>query len=563
MTAFARPSLLDNRYAAIAETSAYTYDDDDLVNYAEFLRKHGRYKTKGGYVDASRHIRSLHRQQEDFQSSPSRSGILASINKSLLPAPPVGSIPRKIKVPEENEPTTLSNLANLENKKKEYDKQMKLIEEEMIRAKQREREAKRLEGDIKKEQRHVQHALRDLDVDTTKKRYYAEKSLSKNLQEKDKIEREFVKKREKQTKQRTDHLIDSLQTNKDKDRRNLLLYNDLSRQYGTKSHELQIKHQQLHQVHLDFEQKVQQRELEEARIKKELADIAMALNLEAQKAKADMKDFLTIVDFDRGLTMKQDLEPEQRTKNYDQDRRRLSSDMVLQRSMLDFKQRDALRRIGDTKSRLETVYAKQRQLNTSTAIMEQDRRAAQLMSKMNDIDNRRSQLMNQHIRDKTEKSEDKENEAAAKVKISHIEIEAKQHEDKLRDLEDKVAKNEEIEYTIRKSVKEAEFLRRKKEQEVQKLKEDLVKKKREDAKKVHDAIARCEQEERALERILAREKAKLFKLQTRREDNHERLARQREQMRENKALLNIHQQEHERLLQIQNQSHSLQSLNTI
>ncbi|CAF4873559.1 unnamed protein product, partial [Rotaria magnacalcarata] len=29
--------------------------------------------------------------------------------------------------------------------------------------------------------------------------------------------------------------------------------------------------------------------------------------------------------------------------------------------------------------------------------MEQDRRAAQLMSKMNDIDNRRSQLMNQHI----------------------------------------------------------------------------------------------------------------------------------------------------------------------
>ncbi|CAF4663382.1 unnamed protein product, partial [Rotaria magnacalcarata] len=58
-------------------------------------------------------------------------------------------------------------------------------------------------------------------------------------------------------------------------------------------HELQIKHQQLHQVHLDFEQKVQQRELEEARIKKELADIAMALNLEAQKAKADMKDFLT------------------------------------------------------------------------------------------------------------------------------------------------------------------------------------------------------------------------------------------------------------------------------
>ncbi|CAF3938646.1 unnamed protein product, partial [Rotaria sp. Silwood1] len=38
MTTFARPSLLDNRYAAIAETSVFTYDDDDLVNYADFLR---------------------------------------------------------------------------------------------------------------------------------------------------------------------------------------------------------------------------------------------------------------------------------------------------------------------------------------------------------------------------------------------------------------------------------------------------------------------------------------------------------------------------------------------
>lgn len=34
-------------------------------------------------------------------------------------------------------------------------------------------------------------------LDATKKRYHAEKNLSKNLQEKDRIEREFVKKREK------------------------------------------------------------------------------------------------------------------------------------------------------------------------------------------------------------------------------------------------------------------------------------------------------------------------------------------------------------------------------
>ncbi|CAF1043839.1 unnamed protein product [Rotaria sordida] len=573
MTAFARPSLLDNRYAVIAETSAYTYDDDDLVNYAEFLRQHGRYMTKGGYVDSSRRIRSLHRQQDGFQipkrqTPPSRTGLLASINKSSLSAPAIGTTPRKLKTSDENEllsPLSLS--ANLENKKKEYDKQMKLIEEQMIKAKQNEREAKRLEGDIKKEQRQLHHSLRDLDVDATRKRYNAEKHLSKNLEEKDKIEREFVKKREKQTKERTDRLIDSLQANKDKDRRNLLLCNDLARQYQTKSHELKIKHQQFNQIHSDFEQKVQQKELEENRLKKELADIATALNLEAQKVKTDMKDFLNIVDNDRVQTMKQDLEQEQKLnqtkvygKNYDQERRRLSGDVTLHRSMLDLKQRDALRRIGDTKSRLETIYAKQRQLNASTAVNEPDRRATQLMSKVTDIENRRSQLMNQYMRDKTEKHE---SEATTKAKTRPVELETKQHEDRLRHLENTMNKSEDVEYELRKSVKEAEFQRRKKEQEVQRLKDDLIRKKREDAKKIQNAIARSEQEEKELERHLAKEKAKLYKLQTRREDNYLRLTRQRQQMRENKALLDIHEREHERLLNVQTQSQSLQSFSTI
>ncbi len=34
----------------------------------------------------------------------------------------------------------------------------------MIKSKQSERETKRLEGDVKKEQRHLNHTLRELDV---------------------------------------------------------------------------------------------------------------------------------------------------------------------------------------------------------------------------------------------------------------------------------------------------------------------------------------------------------------------------------------------------------------
>ncbi|CAF4475099.1 unnamed protein product [Rotaria magnacalcarata] len=204
MTTFARPSLLDNRYSDIAETSVFTYDDDDLVNYADFLRKHGRYMTKGGYVDSSRRVRSLHRQQEDSilsqrPTAPSRGGLLAAINKSQLSSVSAPSIttPKKVKQSTGNElPSVIAISKSLENKKKEYDKQMRLIEEQMIKSKQTEREGKRVEGDVKKEQRHLHHTLKELDIDATKKHFETEKSLSKNLEEKDRIERDFAKKKE-------------------------------------------------------------------------------------------------------------------------------------------------------------------------------------------------------------------------------------------------------------------------------------------------------------------------------------------------------------------------------
>lgn len=70
-------------------------------------------------------------------------------------------------------------------------------------------------------------------------------------------------------------------------------------------------------------------------------------------------------------------------------------------------------------------------------------------------------------------------------------------------------KNEAIEHELRKSVKEAEFQRRRKEKEVEQLREDLIRKKRNDAKKIHDAIARAEDEEKQLHRHLVRETTKL------------------------------------------------------
>ena len=173
-------------------------------------------------------------------------------------------------------------------------------------------------------------------------------------------------------------------------------------------------------------------------------------------------------------------------------------------------------------------------------VSEQDRRAIQLKSKMSvgftdaprwfssttilqDIDQRRSQLANQYGR---AKPDEHPTEATSLAKSPHTDLLVKQHEDQLKHfqvypldwssivlyfvlLQKMLDKNEEVEHNLRQSVKEAEYQRRKKEQEVQRLKDELIRKKRDDAKKIHDAIARAEQEEKSLERHLFKEKSKL------------------------------------------------------
>jgi hypothetical protein len=55
--------------------------------------------------------------------------------------------------------------------------------------------------------------------------------------------------------------------------------------------ELEIKKSELNNLHSDFESKIRRKEEDEAKIKKEIAEIALALNMEAMKAKNDLFDF--------------------------------------------------------------------------------------------------------------------------------------------------------------------------------------------------------------------------------------------------------------------------------
>ena len=71
----------------------------------------------------------------------------------------------------------------------------------------------------------------------------------------------------------------------------MLVCNDLSRQFKIKKNELELKQTELSTLHNDFESRIRRKEEEEARVKKEIAEIALALNMETIKARNDLIDF--------------------------------------------------------------------------------------------------------------------------------------------------------------------------------------------------------------------------------------------------------------------------------
>lgn len=83
--------------------------------------------------------------------------------------------------------------------------------------------------------------------------------------------------------------------------------NDLSRQYKLKMDQLELRQTELNTLQSDFENRIRRKEEEELRLKKELAEIALALNMEAVKAKNDLYDFKRMIEDNRDKQIKDDL----------------------------------------------------------------------------------------------------------------------------------------------------------------------------------------------------------------------------------------------------------------
>merc|ERR1711976_640329 len=128
-----------------------------------------------------------------------------------------------------------------ERDQKDYERRIKTIEDHMWQHKQEERELKRVEGDIIKNQRTVRRSLRDYENAITRKRLAEDKKLDQGLEKYTRLQRMHTVRKEELTKQRLEHNVASEQMHKDQARKVQLTTSDLARQYRTKMSEMEVK----------------------------------------------------------------------------------------------------------------------------------------------------------------------------------------------------------------------------------------------------------------------------------------------------------------------------------
>ncbi|KAK3592660.1 hypothetical protein CHS0354_015960 [Potamilus streckersoni] len=437
----------------------------------------------------------------------------------------------------------------------------------MWQHKQEERELKRTEGDIVKNQRAVRQTLRDYENAITKKRMEEEKKLNTGLEKYTKLQREQTHKKEDIFKQRTERGIIKLQQNKSLGRKVALKSSDIARKYHTKLSDLELKRIEVMRLSQEFENKMRQKEEEQYKLKAELAELAIALNMETQKGRVHKfeaerdrrKEIATRINED--LTTDQSVESklaksEGDTKAAEMNKRKLSADMLLTRSHLSIKQRDEQRHLTDTQMRLADNSNVQRQLNEAAFHAEMDLKARQIDQKVEAHNTRRVSQLQTSMKHKKEKEESQQRELEEKFRRRQAEEQRKQHEDSLKFFKKMVSKGEDLEQMLYGKVRNCEYNRQKQEQNVRRIQQALSDLRKKNASKVKEEIAECFQLEKDLEQKLLKEKAELDKVHAEREESYFRLQKHRQILREDKHNLVEHEKEHTRLIRIGSRSDS-------
>ncbi|XP_060071550.1 trichohyalin-like [Ylistrum balloti] len=553
---FEHGALIHSRYSTIRRPDsapAGMKDDDEkrqrkTKSYATFLREQERKVGPEGFLDSSRYSHSfvVKKQKQKMRKS-ADSGI-------------------------PSRPSVVSFSARVEKDGKDHKKRMKVIEEgqmslrdHMWQHKQEERELKRVEGDIIKNQRAVRHTLRDFENAINKKRMQEEKKLNQGLEVYTKIRRDFVHKKEELTKQRIEKNALSDQEAKREGRKIAIRESDLSRQYRAKMSEMELKRIEVLRMNQEFESKMRQKEDEQLRLQNELAELTISLNMESQKGRVMRFDANKQRKKDQTNKIQENLQGVENVKNKlmrsdgdtkaaEMNKRKLSADLSLTKSHLDIKKRDEQRHLTDTQFRLDDNSNIQRQLNEAAFHANLDMKARQIDQKLEAHNARRINQLASTMSEKKMKEDEKQAVWDARFQKRYNDHRRKEHDDQLKFFQKMVTKGDEFEQNLYNKVRNAEYTRQKQEQSVRRLQQTIADVKRKNSIKIRQELSERHREERELQEKLIREKAELDKAHAQREESYIKLQQHRQLLKEDKHNLKEHERENIRIMKIAERS---------
>ncbi|XP_046860570.1 leucine-rich repeat and IQ domain-containing protein 1-like isoform X4 [Xenia sp. Carnegie-2017] len=385
---------------------------------------------------------------------------------------------------------------------KEFNKQMKIIQDNMLQHKQQERKLKRIEGDIVKKQRFLRQVMLDNNDDVFRKKKVEEMKFQQHIQEIEQTKYQHLVEELLKLKSNSKKGQSEAMDHKQLARKDLLMKNDLQYQYEKTSKDLDLKRNEVMNLTKEYEQKIRLKELEEYTLTKRLAELALATAMQEHKAKTMTKDFerhqndLAVVETQESLTRHKSLENKLNLGRLEErklveKKRRLSQDQNKTNDHFTMSIREEGRKMTDISRSLENNSFYQRNTQIDGEYLERQEQEKNIEMKLKMAHAKRTMFLEEISN--ARKSRNLMRMSCANDHGFNVKTEAKRllYNDAVRHLQNSVSKQEEKHQTLYGEVRSAEAHYKKHEQECQRLQESLTCLQRDNAKRLKEFEKDC------------------------------------------------------------------------
>ncbi|XP_033125100.1 trichohyalin-like [Anneissia japonica] len=552
-----------SRYDTLVVSHGNDYEgEDDKKNgkeYAAFLREQERKCGPDGYLDSSKYTHTFELKGKVIDTKQARSKQNGATKPELAPLAPTTKTTVCVGKPKAD--TVVDLMSKIIKDEKDFNKRMKVIEDHMLQHKQEERELKRSEGDVIKNQQQLRRTMRDYENAILRKKQAEARKILENQKKEFFITRDHVHRKEQMNKSRIEQTLTKAQQDKDEDRKVFVSVGDLERKYRAKIAEIEMRRTEVMRLNEEYTKKLKMKEEETFKLNRDLAEIALAVNMEAQKRRAihfqhikdhhaESKDKMQVGNEIESAYETKVKKTQIKGDQFENNRRRLSLDLTVSKSNLEEKSRDEGRQLLDTRNRLQDNFILQKQLQESALNAKLDLKSKKMNSRLQAHESRKQMRLKEFSLQKRRQYEQKETQWEDRFQKRNQDSKRRENEDNLKHITKEVNKLEEVEHDLFNRVRNAEYTRKQREQMCKRLKGKLLDLRRKNAETLKRQMLQCLEQEKEVEQKLLREQAELDKAHVNREENYLTLQQHRIKMREDQYVLSETAREHNRLMRI-------------